>query len=341
MRAGTIFVVASILATISGTATSGDISGVCTQDGGTPVICGQRRAEDLFPVSGTPWVIASWMDDGLVLIDARDKTTSLLFPSPDAKIAFDAKTYATCPGAPGIADHDNFAIAGISVRRIGTGRYKLYAVRMGAQAGVHVLDLDMRGGRPVVTWVGCVPAPGTEFLNSVVSLPDGGFYVTHFRERGPTEEENRARMERGEDNGDVMEWHPEGGWSKVPGSVMSGANGIELSPDRKWLYVNAWGRKSFYRIALGANPPRRDELKLGFHPDNIRWDRRGRLLVAGQADGRSYVVRIDPAVMRVEPLVDRPDSDLFRRSTVAIDMGKEMWVSSSRTQHILVLPAPK
>jgi hypothetical protein len=36
-------------------------------------------------------------------------------------------------------------------------------------------------------------------------------------------------MAAGEKNGELWEWHPRIGWTIVPGSEASGANGIEIS----------------------------------------------------------------------------------------------------------------
>jgi hypothetical protein len=50
----------------------------CEASGGLEFVCGPRNAEDLVPVPGGPWIIASGMADGaaLFLIGSRDKTWS-------------------------------------------------------------------------------------------------------------------------------------------------------------------------------------------------------------------------------------------------------------------------
>jgi sugar lactone lactonase YvrE len=35
------------------------------------------------------------------------------------------------------------------------------------------------------------------------------------------------------------------------GTKTSGANGLEISKDGKWLYVAAWGNQTFFRVSLG------------------------------------------------------------------------------------------
>ena len=105
-----------------------------------------------------------------------------------------------------------------------------------------MFDLDVRGEQPSVTWIGCVEAPAeTILLNSIVSLRGDGFLATHFYERGPNATAARDRAVAGELTGWLLQWHARTGWSKIAGSETSGPNGVETSPDGKWLYVSEWG----------------------------------------------------------------------------------------------------
>ena len=67
------------------------------------------------------------------------------------------------------------------------------------------------------------------------------------------------------------EWHTGKGWTKIPGSEASGANGLEISKDGKTLYGATWGNQAFFRLSLGQAAVKRDDIKLGFRADNVRW----------------------------------------------------------------------
>ena len=188
---------------------------------------------------------------------------------------------------------------------------------------------------PVLTWVGCVIAPDPIGLNSVRSLPDGGFITTNFLPRGQPIES----LFSGVKNGELWEWHTATGWQKVPGSEASGANGVELSDDGKTIYMAAWGSQSFIRLTRGVNPPKREEIPLGFRIDNIHWTKDGKLLGAGQVDQDWQVVKIDPRTLKVEKLYAQAANPSFGGGTVAMEVGDKLWVGSYRGDRIAIVPA--
>jgi sugar lactone lactonase YvrE len=217
----------------------------------------------------------------------------------------------------------------------------LYVVHHGNRESIEVFEFDARA--KALTWIGCAVAPEPIGLNSVVALPDGGFASTNFRPRGAAR--GRANMEAGEKNGELWEWHAASGWKKVPGSEAAGANGIEISNDGKWYYVAAWGSQSFFRLSRGTAAPMRDEIRLGFRVDNIRWGKDGSLYAAGQTGSRevpetsSVVVKINPDTLAVREVYRRPDDATFRAGTVAVEVGNDLWVGSYLGDRIAVVRA--
>ena len=150
-------------------------------------------------------------------------------------------------------------------------------------------------------------------------------------------------MQAGEKNGELWEWHTGSGWKIVPGSEASGANGIEISKDGKWFYVAAWGSQSFFRLSRGQTPPKRDEVKLGFRVDNIRWAADGSILAAGQGGTAptqtSNVVKVNPETLAVRDVIREPSNPTFGAGTVAVEVGSQIWVGSFRGDRIAIFPA--
>ncbi|MET0280536.1 MAG: hypothetical protein ABW278_05345 [Steroidobacteraceae bacterium] len=293
-------------------------------------LCGQQGPEDLIAM-GTEWAVASAYTGtgGVTLIRIRDKMSMTAYPSATAREQLDAKTYPQCPGPPRGA----FTTHGVYVPPGPGPTHKLFVVGHGARESIEVFNVDTRGAAPVLTWVGCVIAPEPIGLNSVRSLPDGGFITTNFLPRGQAFEE----LMKGTRNGELWEWHTQSGWQKVPGSEASGANGVELSADGKTLYMAAWGSQSFIRLSRGANPPKREEIALGFRIDNIHWARDGRLLGAGQVGQDWRVVKIDPVTLQVETLYSQDDKPGFGGGTVALEVGDTLWVGSYRGDRIAIV----
>jgi sugar lactone lactonase YvrE len=294
---------------------------------------------------GSEWVVASVFagSGGIRLINTRDLTSTLAYPTATSKDKLDAKTYDSCPGPPDAAEKAKFATHGLALRGGRNSTQTLYAVHHGGRESVEVFEVDMRAKPPALTWVGCAVAPDPVGLNSVVALPEGGFAATNFQPRG-VDAATRAKMQAGEKNGEIWEWHTGKGWKIIPGSEAAGANGIEVSKDGKWLYVAAWGSQSFFRLSRGQTPPKREEIPLGFRVDNIRWAGDGSLLAAGQGgvapSQTSNVVKVNPNTLKVQEIIRHPNSDAFGAGTVAIEVGKELWVGSFRGDRIARFPVP-
>ena len=297
----------------------------CDPDGDVQFVCGPGNPEDLAAVPESPWVIVSAMvaDGGLYATDARDHTSTPIFPLETSAPRHDTATYGSCPGP----DTSGFQPHGLGMRPGADGVHTLYVVRHGDREAIEVFEVDAGGDSPAVTWVGCAIAPEGVRLNSVAALPDGAFVATHFRP----------------DGGELWEWQPGAGWSEVPGSATAGPNGIEASADGRWLYIGGWGTQSLIRLSRGQTPIVTDSVNVGFHIDNVHFAPDGSLLAAGHAgsgpdsifaciregdcDGiTSRAARVAPDSLAAEEVVRYPSNDLLIVGTAAIEVGDELWV---------------
>jgi hypothetical protein len=308
------------------------------------LICNQQSPEDLVVLPGEQWVVASaFSGSGVNLIRVRDRASIRAYPAVAARRRIDEKKYPMCPGPPDTVPNARFTTHGLWLQPGSTAVHTLYVVGHGTRESVEVFEIDTRPATPVVTWIGCVIAPEPIGLNSVRGLPDGGLIATNFLARNVSPE-GRLRMLEGEKNGELWEWHTAAGWKKVPGSEAAGANGLEISDDGKWHYVAAWGSQSFFRLSRGTATPERDEIRLGFRVDNIRWGKDGSLYAAGQTGSRevpdtsTVVVKINPETLAVREVYRRPDDASFRAGTVAVEVGNELWVGSYLGDRIAVVP---
>ncbi len=294
-------------------------------------ICGQQGPEDLVAM-GADWAVASAYTGtgGVTVIRLKDRTSLTVYPSSTAKEKHDTKTYPECLArraahSPRTASTCRRAAA----RRTSSSRWVM------ARANRSRCSTSTpRGATPVLTWVGCVIAPMPIGLNSVRSLPDGGFLTTNFLPRGA----NIQTLFDGVINGELWEWHTKSGWQKVPGSETSGANGVELSDDGKTIYMASWGSRSFIRLSRGAKAPKREEIKLGFQIDNIHWAKDGTLLGAGQVGQDWRVVKIHPQTLKVDTIYSQDDKPGFGGGTVALEVGDALWVGSYRGDRIAIVP---
>lgn len=312
---------------------------------GSQFVCGQDAPEDLVVVPGGGWVVASAYSQrgGIRIINTADRTSTVAYPIATSRDRFDAKTYSSCPGAPDAEQKASFRTHGLAIRQGNNAVHTLYVVHHGRRESIEVFELDARSKPPALTWIGCAVAPEPIGLNEVVPLPAGGFIATDFLARN-IDAGQRGRVMAGENNGGLWEWQTATGWKLIPGSEASAPNGLEISKDGKTLYVAAWGSQSFYRMSLGQTPVKRDNVQLGFRADNVRWAPDGTLLVTGQggtgAAQTTNVVKVHPETLQVTEIVRRTNTPEFGAGTVAVQIGRELWVGSFRGDRIARVPAP-
>ncbi len=312
----------------------------CEPVGEVQFVCDLISPEDLAVVPGEEWVITSGNREGgrIHLVSVRDKTATVLFPTPAPNERLDAATYPTCPGPLDLEREQEFRAHGLYLKPGEGAVHTLYVTHHGTRESVEVFEIDARAAPPALTWVGCVPALSTIRLNGVVALPEGGLVGTS----GGT--------------GDVWEWHSGTGWTRVPGSGDTAPNGLEVSTDGRWLYIAGWREEKVTRVSRGQTPVQIDVVQLGFRPDNLRMSADGLVLFAAghtDKDGQSIVdpreplretsnvATIDPQTLEVERIFEHPSMEGFVASTTGIQIGDELWLGSQRGERIAYLPAPQ
>jgi len=346
MRFLTLVGVSTVCALLLGTA--GPRAAACDPVGNVRFVCDQVSPEDLLLVPGGEWVLSSGMaaNGAIRLISVRDRTTTVLFPTASPRVRPDTKIYNSCPGPIDLSDRDKFRAHGLYLRPGRSSVHTLYVVHHGTRESIEIFEFDGRAKPPVLTWIGCAVAPDPIGLNSVVGLADGGFITTNFSPRGADASAQAKMMERmraGENNAEVWEWHTATGWKIVPGSELAGPNGLEISKDGKWLYIGAWGSQAVVKLSRGQTPVKKESVPVGFRVDNVRWAPDGSLLAAGQGgtapSQTSHVAKVNVTTMKSQELVRYPYNDSFGVGTVAIQVGREIWMGSVRGDRIAIFPA--
>ena len=266
------------------------------------------------------------------IVNVQSKTATPLFPTARRTEQLDTATYPTCPGPIPPEEGDDFRAHGIYLRPNAGGVHTLYVVHHGHRESIEVFEVDARATRPTLTWVGCAVTPDELRLNAVVALPEGGFATTS------------------PGTGDVWEWHTTSGWRQIPGSEDTAPNGLEISPDGRWLYIAGWAEQKLTRLSRGQTPVQKDVIELGFRPDNLRMSSDGSVIFAAGhgnvkepralTEETSNVARVNPQTLEVERIFQHPHIDGFGGSTAAIHIGDEMWLGTYRGVKIAYLPIP-
>ncbi|MEO6338801.1 MAG: hypothetical protein ABIO39_02080 [Caulobacteraceae bacterium] len=321
----------------------------CAPAGKVSYLCGLANAEDMALAPGTSTMVVSGMSGAgggagkLYVVDAKKKTWKVATPIMTGPAR---APYAGC-AAP---DMSKFAAHGLALRPGAGGTHTLYAINHGGRESIEVFDLDAKGAEPMLRWIGCLAAPAGASLNSLAPTPDGGLVVTKFNALG--DKDAFAKMTAGEKTGLVYKWMAEDGFKVVPGTELSGANGVEVSRDGKWLFVNAWPAKRVYRFKLGTME-KPASVAVDFLPDNLHWAPDGKLLVAGQASDMKAltsckqarcphgwtVLKLDPVSMKITPVLNEAGTEAFSDATGALQVGGDLWVGTYRGDRMAYVAA--
>lgn len=290
----------------------------CGIHGDIAIYCGTRQPEDLELAPDGKFLIAtqflnqgrgSAKSDGMVLFDLATKTFSRMSQSVQADKSWGD---AACPGPIG----DALISHGMSLARRRDGRFALYVVNHGGRQSIEMFELKHPAGAWALVWRGCEIAQHD--YNDVAILPDGGFVGTYPSGLAAGNSAgNNGRAQADGATGYVARWTPGKGESEVPGTRMRGPNGVVVSADGRYMYVNEFGARVVHKYDL-TDGKEAGSVKVDFLPDNLTWTKEGRLLVAGvkgargdcpEGSGRRCidgfgVAEIDPSVMQARTIFD-------------------------------------
>jgi hypothetical protein len=310
---------------------------------------GPVNVEDLARIPDTDWLVGSGMaspgvpNGRLHVLHASDGTWWPLTPD-DVPVARRIDGL----GPPATAGFDPH---GVALRPGDDGIHELYVVNHGGRESIEVYTVDATGERPQLTWVGAIAQDTNVWGNAVAALPDGGLVATNFLDL--TDEDAMGKIARGEVTGNLKEWQPSAGWRDLPGTETCAPNGVEVSPDGRWLFICGWGTRRVIRVSRGAEPVQRDEVEVEVMPDNVNWGADGRLLIAGSVSTPTDVfaevnanhicpiplraVRIDPETLEVEDALYF-EHETFGTAATGYDVGRDLWIASPRSDRIAVFP---
>jgi hypothetical protein len=313
-----------------------------------------RNPEDFALAPGGEFLLVSEYEDPLA--GGAGRLSSLHLESLEVKQLYPAQEADGLSewGDPDCRDEpkDRISPHGIDLVRRDDGRLELLVVNHGGRESVELFEVVVDDAGVALRWKGCVAAPSTSSLNDVVALPDGGFLVTHMGENATTFRGKIASLRAmlfGAETGHVLEWRPSKGLSVVLGTQAVFPNGIELSPDGEFIFLNEFfgNRVSKIRRATGERMGSVDVP----HPDNSSWNQHGELLVASQpmsameilactkatpqapCRSRSSVIAVDPDSLRAREIFAHEGSPIGP-VTMALQHGEYLYLGTFAADRI-------
>jgi sugar lactone lactonase YvrE len=312
----------------------------CAPSMGLSFVCGLNGPEDMLPIPGTKWIVASSMgvDGGVFLIDSESKALRVFFTGASKP---DAASYPDCSGPPTRFAH--FNAHGIALRPAPGGTYTLYTVTHLPFESIQVFAVDARAADPGAVWIGCVKLPEGLKGNAVTATQDGTILVT-VGQKG------------------VWQWHRADKSTQLLSGVYQ-PNGIELSRDETQFYTATSGNQtiSVYSRNDPAKPIRAARTPF-FNVDNIHWSD-DRLITSGtmfdepacggtraqvQAAGGNPLTchrgwaagQLDPSAMSWTILGYGEANPMYFGTATALVLGRTLWLSSYTMDRVAYRPLP-
>ncbi|MET0377616.1 MAG: hypothetical protein ABW049_01390 [Spongiibacteraceae bacterium] len=308
------------------------------------------NAEDLAPLDGGNWVLASSMlggaqtQGGIYVIDVRSGKAQAVYPNHE--IVQSATT--DCPAPVAAAA---FAPHGIALFKSAKGETLLYVVNHGGRESVEMFAVEQQHDAPTLSWRGCIVVPAGGFGNAVAVVHDAiaNDDIVYMTNMGKPLDGSAPVSPLG---GNVLAWTAAKGWRDVPGSEIAAPNGLLVAGDGRVLYVASWTQGEVVRLTLKPAGVTRDVLKISLLPDNLRWSSDGSIFATGHhatvaavtdcfmTKGRcektipSAMTKIDAKTFAVRCAVDIDQS----MATTTVNVGDELWIGTARGETVLRKP---
>ncbi|MEZ4352096.1 MAG: SMP-30/gluconolactonase/LRE family protein [Myxococcota bacterium] len=326
----------------------------CDPKGPARPVCGFHNPEDIVALPGDEALILG--EYGQSAADHRGQLVLFVLATEERRSLFRG---GEAPGGakPGWGDPTctepptrDFNAHGIDLVRRDDGRLQLLVVQHGGREAIESFEIEGAGADWRATWRGCVPAPPDASLNEVVGLPDGRLYTTKMASlSGALDFEHGMPTQP---TGHAFAWSPTEGFRKIEGTEGIMPNGIEASPDGRFVYMNASGDGSIRKVEVATGR------ELGRapvpSPDNVTWAPDGRrLLVASLAglDPNDFagcttlvrgactipfaIVAVDAETMQTLGPVYESQGAPMGAGTVGLQVGQELFVGSFKGDRIL------
>lgn len=284
-----------------------------TDEGNVEVLCGTHSPEDLEATPDGKFLITGEFvngrggphGNGMMLFDLQKKTFSKMAVTDQPRKDWGDPA---CPGPP-----DAMLIPhGISLAKRGNA-WQLDVVNHGGRQSMEMYELKRAETGWQLIWHGCVVSK--DEFNDVAALADGSFIATHplaLRKPG-----DNSSLFSGQPSGYVVRWTAASGEMELPNTRMGYPNGVLVSQDGRWMYVNAWTQREVRKYDL-KDGKQTAVVHLTFMPDNVTWTRDHRIVAAGVAGANGNcpagsatpciqgfgVAEIDPAKMDAHILID-------------------------------------
>jgi hypothetical protein len=326
------------------------------------VVCGTHSPEDLEATPDGKYLLVAQLEganssgdgQGIQLFDLAAKTFAKIPVTVEPRKNWGS---AACPGplSKEIIAH------GISLNKRTNGVYEFYVVNHNQRQSMEMYELRRKGTSWMLAWHGCVLSP--KHFNDVAALPNGDFISSNPAALLKDDKTDAESLASGRPIGYVVRWTPAKGLEELPGTRVGFPNGVLVSADGRFLYLNAWTERRVHKYDLKL-------LKdvgvayVDFMPDNLSWVdphvnpgmHRPLMLAAGvKRDSGDCpaqsghpcvqqfgVAEIDPISMKVKVLHESAvDERLISSISEALQVNNDIYIGAYKGDRLLKIQRVK
>jgi hypothetical protein len=327
----------------------------CVDKGNLHPVCGLQSPEDIAVIPGGEHLLLSEYGsmDGvrpgrISLFDVNDESWQSIYPLADDIVrpqALQGDRNCTEPPGSEMSPH------GTHLVQMDDGSWRYLVVNHGGREAVELFSLEVSADQPPeLRWNGCVFAATNTLINDVVGLGSGD--VIYTRMYRPNDFLGEIRGMLGFNSGDVWRWNKASGARLLPGTDGSLTNGIEISQDERFIFINQYMDKEVHKYDLST------EEVVGKAPvpnvDNSAWGPNGQLWLASQSSDMSdylactkdhtvtcgmafEIVALDPESMQSR-VIFRHEGPPMGSATVATPHRDKVYIGSFLGDRLLVVP---
>lgn len=213
----------------------------CEDKGELHPVCGMQSPEDIAIVPGGDYLLLSELGNmgayagRILLFNVNDESWQPIFPAGNATAPATLQGDASCTQPP----NEEISPHGTHLVKLDDGSWRYLVVNHGDREAVELFTLNLpASGEPDLTWQGCVFPADNTLINDVVGLANGD--VIYTRMYKPDDFLAQARGIAGFDTGDVWRWNSSTGLTLLPHTNGALTNGIEISADERYVFINQY-----------------------------------------------------------------------------------------------------
>jgi hypothetical protein len=325
----------------------------CVDKGNLHPVCGLQSPEDIAVVPGGDYLLLSELGSmgarsgRIALFNVNDESWQTIYPVGGIAKPEILQGDASCTEPPGaeLSPH------GTHLVQLDDGSWRYLVVNHGGREAVELFSLDISAASaPDLQWRGCVFPADNTLMNDVVGLSNGDvIYTRMFR---PHDFMGQMRGMLGLNSGDVWRWNKASGVRLLPGTEGSLTNGIEISQNERFIFINQYMDKEVHKYDLST------EEVVGKAPvpnvDNSAWGPNGELWLASQSSdladylactkdhtvtcGMAFeIVALDPESMQSR-VIFRHQGPPMGSATIATAHRDKVYLGSFLGDRLLVVP---